>query len=144
MLPSVGSFPSVSQEFILIQKLYKKFKSAHEKQHCELMNSLMKLQSHDDCRWLIMGPPRSGSTFHVDPNATSAWNAVLSGSKKWVLYPPGTTPTGVHPSPDGADVAAPVSLMEWFINFYDATKEGKVRVGGGGRDLACFVPRCFI
>ena len=23
-----------------------------------------------DCRWLIMGPMRSGSTFHKDPNAT--------------------------------------------------------------------------
>jgi len=27
-------------------------------------------------RWLIIGPARSGSTFHKDPNATSAWNAV--------------------------------------------------------------------
>ncbi len=27
-------------------------------------------------RWLIVGPARSGSTFHKDPNATSAWNAV--------------------------------------------------------------------
>jgi len=23
-----------------------------------------------DCRWLIVGPERSGSTFHKDPNAT--------------------------------------------------------------------------
>jgi hypothetical protein len=81
-----------------------------------------------------MGGPRSGSTWHVDPNATSAWNAVLAGSKKWLLYPPHALPPGVHPSPDGADVAAPVSLMEWFLNFYDATQEGKVggsRAGGG-------------
>ena len=31
-----------------------------------------------DHRWLIVGPERSGSTFHKDPNATSAWNAVIT------------------------------------------------------------------
>lgn len=31
-----------------------------------------------DHRWLIIGPERSGSTFHKDPNATSAWNAVIT------------------------------------------------------------------
>ncbi|DBA74434.1 TPA: hypothetical protein ACH3X1_011187 [Trebouxia sp. C0004] len=47
-----------------------------------------------DFRWLIMGPPRSGSTFHKDPNATSAWNAVVTGSKKWIMYPPSALPPG--------------------------------------------------
>ena len=37
-------------------------------------------------RWLIVGPARSGSSFHIDPNATSAWNAVVRGRKKWILY----------------------------------------------------------
>ena len=41
-----------------------------------------------------MGPSRSGSTFHKDPNSTSAWNAVIRGSKKWIMYPPGITPPG--------------------------------------------------
>lgn len=71
-----------------------------------------------DHRWLILGPARSGSSFHKDPNATSAWNGVVAGSKRWLLLPPGTVPPGVHPSADGADVAAPVSLVEWYLNFY--------------------------
>eukprot|EP00903_Cladosiphon_okamuranus_P006136 g6039.t1 len=71
-----------------------------------------------DHRWLIAGPARSGSSFHVDPNCTSAWNATVSGRKKWIMFPPGETPPGVHPSEDGLDLAAPVSITEWFLNFY--------------------------
>ncbi|GIL98133.1 hypothetical protein Vretimale_3593, partial [Volvox reticuliferus] len=88
---------------------------------------LLEEEGRPDYRWLILGPSRSGSSFHVDPNATSAWNALLWGAKKWVMYPPGSVPPGVHPSPDGADVATPLSLTEWFVNFYAATREGKTR-----------------
>ncbi|KAK1562231.1 hypothetical protein Q3G72_008453 [Acer saccharum] len=56
-----------------------------------------------DYRWVIIGPAGSGSSFHIDPNSTSAWNAVIKGSKKWVLFPPDVVPPGVHPSPDGAE-----------------------------------------
>ena len=100
-----------------------------------------------DWRWLIVGPDRSGSSFHVDPNrfpggpsrpeagraplataqprrspashrgraprrrSTGAWNAVISGRKKWVMFPPHATPPGVAPSVDGAEVqvACPAS-----------------------------------
>ncbi|XP_030512497.1 F-box protein At5g06550 [Rhodamnia argentea] len=78
-----------------------------------------------DYRWIIIGPSGSGSSFHIDPNSTSAWNAVITGSKKWVLFPPDVVPPGVHPSPDGAEVACPVSINEWFMNFYGATKSWK-------------------
>jgi hypothetical protein len=78
-----------------------------------------------DFRWLIAGPARSGSSFHIDPNSTSAWNAVVRGSKKWLLYPPDVVPPGVHPSPDGADVASPVSITEWFMNYYGVTQQRK-------------------
>ena len=45
------------------------------------------------------------------------------------MFPPGVVPPGVHPSPDGADVATPVSLAEWFVNFYPECAEMKVRWG---------------
>ncbi|CAL9115102.1 unnamed protein product [Musa textilis] len=80
-----------------------------------------------DYRWIIIGPAGSGSSFHVDPNSTSAWNAVIKGSKKWVMFPPEAVPPGVHPSPDGAEVACPVSIMEWFMNFYAACRKWKKR-----------------
>ncbi|XP_042492386.1 F-box protein At5g06550 [Macadamia integrifolia] len=80
-----------------------------------------------DYRWVIIGPAGSGSSFHIDPNSTSAWNAVIKGSKKWVLFPPDVVPPGVHPSPDGAEVACPVSIIEWFMNFYGATRDWKKR-----------------
>jgi hypothetical protein len=42
-----------------------------------------------DHTWVIMGPKRSGSVFHIDPNATHAWNACIRGRKRWIFYPPG-------------------------------------------------------
>jgi hypothetical protein len=51
---------------------------------------------------------------------------VITGQKKWILYPPHVEPPGVHASPDGADVATPLSLVEWFMNFYEEAQEGKV------------------
>ncbi|WOL03105.1 hypothetical protein Cni_G11825 [Canna indica] len=80
-----------------------------------------------DYRWIIIGPAGSGSSFHVDPNSTSAWNAVIKGSKKWIMFPPEVVPPGVHPSADGAEVACPVSIMEWFMNFYAACRKWKKR-----------------
>ena len=77
-----------------------------------------------DYRWLIIGPAKSGSSFHIDPNCTSAWNAVLSGRKKWVMFPPKVVPPGVHASENGLNVATSVSIIEWFLNFYQEAREG--------------------
>lgn len=67
-------------------------------------------------RWLIVGSCRTGSTFHKDPNATSAWNAVLSGKKLWAMVPPGMTPPGVNTDAAESEVTSPVSLAEYVLS----------------------------
>ncbi|KAH0543056.1 hypothetical protein FGG08_002569 [Glutinoglossum americanum] len=84
-----------------------------------------------DSRWLIIGPERSGSTFHKDPNATRhvcsfgvsmpAWNAVLQGSKYWIMFPQSETmppPPGVYVSKDQSEVTSPLSVTEWLLGFH--------------------------
>jgi hypothetical protein len=39
--------------------------------------------------FFIAGAARSGTPLHVDPNQTGAWNSLLCGRKRWVLFPPG-------------------------------------------------------
>lgn len=39
-------------------------------------------------RWVLIGPAGSGTRMHVDIFGTSAWNAVLSGSKIWFFVSP--------------------------------------------------------
>ncbi|KAL8706702.1 MAG: hypothetical protein Q9201_000227 [Fulgogasparrea decipioides] len=86
-----------------------------------------------DRRWLIVGPERSGSTFHKDPNATSAWNAVLRGSKYWIMFPAASTyppPPGVYVSEDQSEVTSPLSIAEWLLGFHaEARKTRGCREG---------------
>ncbi|KAI3412796.1 uncharacterized protein J3R85_016925 [Psidium guajava] len=72
-------------------------------------------------RWLIIGPERSGASWHVDPALTSAWNTLLCGRKRWALYPPGKVPLGVtvHVNEDDGDVnVQSPSSLQWWLDFY--------------------------
>ncbi|MCJ1389303.1 hypothetical protein MMC18_002159 [Xylographa bjoerkii] len=78
-------------------------------------------EQRPDNRWLIIGPERSGSTFHKDPNATSAWNAVIRGSKYWIMFPTSRSnppPPGVYVSEDQSEVTSPLSIAEWLLEFH--------------------------
>lgn len=92
-----------------------------QKDFFNLLNDKPKIRP--SYRWILIGPPRSGSTFHKDPNYTSAWNGVISGRKKWIMFPPNCTPPGVLPSCDELDVTTPISVTEWFLNFYRESRK---------------------
>lgn len=74
-------------------------------------------------RWLIIGPARSGSTFHKDPNATSAWNAVIQGTKYWIMFPSSVEVPGVYVSKDQSEVTSPLSIAEWLIEFHEEARK---------------------
>jgi hypothetical protein len=76
-----------------------------------------------DHQWLIIGPERSGSTFHKDPNATSAWNAVIRGSKYWIMFPAAQIPPGVYVSADEGEVTSPLSIAEWLLTFHAEARQ---------------------
>lgn len=73
-----------------------------------------------DYRWFLCGPAGSGSPFHTDPHATSAWNGLLYGRKRWALYPPTMIPPGVMLY-DKDSYAAPKPIR-WYIEVYPHLK----------------------
>jgi hypothetical protein len=72
-------------------------------------------------RWLVIGPPRTGASWHRDPLSTSAWNTLLEGRKRWAIYPPDTVPPGVEVEYDDdgnvTDWESP-STVYWFAHVY--------------------------
>lgn len=99
----------------------------------EVFNSKLnnKIQCRPDYAWVIIGPGRSGSTFHKDPNSTSAWNTSLTGRKLWVMLPPGITPPGVGTDDEESEVTSPVGIAEWVISgfFNDCLKIDECLIG---------------
>ena len=56
-------------------------------QHC-MLQVPYELRPRSTDGVLLVGSRRSGSYPHVDPTYTAAWNWLLHGEKRWVLFPP--------------------------------------------------------
>ncbi|KAF9122023.1 hypothetical protein BGW39_010081 [Mortierella sp. 14UC] len=75
--------------------------------------SLLKSDARPPYRWLLVGPQRTGAPWHVDPSGTSAWNTLLSGHKRWALYPPHTVPPGHDPTSSERKTS-----VSWYLDVY--------------------------
>lgn len=73
-----------------------------------------------DYRWLLAGPPGSGSPLHRDPWAYSSWNASLVGAKRWVLFPPDTPTVALHPPRSG--LVGQLLALFGLAGFYGAAE----------------------
>ncbi|ERN14745.1 F-box protein At1g78280 [Amborella trichopoda] len=82
---------------------------------------VLDISERPSFRWLIIGPERSGASWHVDPALTSAWNTLLVGRKRWALYPPGKVPVGVtvNVSEEDGDINIECpSSLQWWLDIY--------------------------
>ena len=74
----------------------------------------------------------------------SAWNAVLRGSKYWIMFPASPSfapPPGVFVSEDQSEVTSPLSITEWLLGFHaEARKTRGCMEGICGEGEALHVP----
>jgi histone arginine demethylase JMJD6 len=70
-------------------------------------------------RWILIGPPRSGTGLHIDPTGTHAWVTLVQGLKRWVLFPPTSCPDWI-----GLSSKHQIPSSIWFRDHYDRVMAG--------------------
>lgn len=65
-------------------------------------------------RWIIIGPKRSGADMHHDELHAVAWNTLVYGKKRWLIFPPESFGKGEQPELETG--------VNWYVNCYDKHK----------------------
>jgi histone arginine demethylase JMJD6 len=65
-------------------------------------------------RWIIIGPKRSGADMHHDELHTVAWNTLVYGKKRWLIFPPESFKKESYEEMETG--------INWYINCYDKYK----------------------
>ncbi|MCX4413597.1 transcription factor jumonji [Streptomyces sp. NPDC053741] len=112
-----------------------------------------------DWAWLMIGGAGTGSPLHVDTMASSAWNLLGSGRKRWTFHPPGRAEElrllppgcGGPPGGDGTDVVTlvqepgdvVVTPSGWAHEVHNLTGTVSVTANFVNRSNVGFVRRYF-
>eukprot|EP00978_Attheya_sp_CCMP212_P001405 scaffold2957_cov55-Attheya_sp.AAC.4 len=90
-------------------------------------------------RWFLIGPERSGTTVHIDPLATSAWNTLITGKKRWVLFPP-HVPKRVAKGRGLIRKNEDDEAIHYFMTILPRIKQQALKVGNHGdyENFACY------